>query len=756
FLSRAEESSRRIARKFNSNIYTPVTKILDPFYEMYKNFSLYFDSYLSKIGNPLILKRLLYVLIVASVVYIITASGLSPNGGQALTGDFYNQTQLGEFISKNINVNSMEETLEYLSSIPHISGTAGDLTLARYFQDTLHKNGISSVEFLEIDSFINYPNKSVLQLLDKDGDTHIEYKSFNPGSKAGEIKSFLIYGNYGSRKDFQYLIDNKVNLKDSIMMLKFGGGIETCTKILLAQSHSVGGIIFISDPNDQMLNFTMNSIQKESVGMSLTSPGDLLTPGWASLQNIHRTSWDESPSTPKIPTLPISWQDAIPFIESLKGKGIKTNNWDLKIDDKNYEIWTGSGNSNNNNIEEKIFLQNLPLSKEKKPIWNVIGRITGREQYQRGIIIGAQRDSSCFGATTNTGTTILIELIKLFTKLQTKFNWAPLRSIYFVSFDGTDYNLAGSTEWVEARTRELRKEGYTYIDLSNAITGDILEINSHPILKKIIMSALEETNDPISNNTLIKEQFEKNNLKINTFKNYANKNYLSFQTYLGIPSLEIKFKGKSFSKNSCLDTFQNYKIREIDPEMLNHRTLVDLIAKIIIKLTEEPLIPLDILSYVSSLDYYLKDLVSYSETIKGFDKRKEKHLQTTGFIASLLKLKRIGEEYQGWIKAWHEIIESDDHQEPSLLTVNRWNWNLKLSNFEKNLLLQTGLPNRAWNKNVIFGPQLWSPEGKDAEKYEYGTFPGVRDALYNEDWKTAQEQLDQVTELIGISADSFI
>ena len=71
---------------------------------------------------------------------------------------------------------------------------------------------------------------------------------------------------------------------------------------------------------------------------------------------------------------------------------------------------------------------------------------------------------------SNTGTVALLEMVKIFTSMQRSI-CGPVAVNIFVSFDATEYNLAGAAEWIENRKESLRKEGYVYIDLSDLVAG---------------------------------------------------------------------------------------------------------------------------------------------------------------------------------------------------------------------------------------------------------------------------------------------
>ena len=137
----------KFANNFNTRILRPVTRIIDPIYEGYKYFQMQYERSILKLGNPLVVKRLLYVSFVMVIVFGITKysdndsiSGASV--GAFTRGRFYDIDKVGESITHFIDPKEMKEHLEYFSSIPHITGTKGDLALAKYVQSFFKNNGL--------------------------------------------------------------------------------------------------------------------------------------------------------------------------------------------------------------------------------------------------------------------------------------------------------------------------------------------------------------------------------------------------------------------------------------------------------------------------------------------------------------------------------------------------------------------------------------------------------------------------------------
>lgn len=65
-------------------------------------------------------------------------------------------------------------------------------------------------------------------------------------------------------------------------------------------------------------------------------------------------------------------------------------------------------------------------------------------------MIGNHRDSWTFGAIDpSSATSVMLEISRSLMALKNSSDWAPKRSILFLSWSGEEYGLVGSTEWVE-------------------------------------------------------------------------------------------------------------------------------------------------------------------------------------------------------------------------------------------------------------------------------------------------------------------
>lgn len=119
------------------------------------------------------------------------------------------------------------------------------------------------------------------------------------------------------------------------------------------------------------------------------APGDPTTPGYPSKPGAPRQ--DTSHAIPSIPSIPISYQDALPLLKALNGHGPKASSFS--------KYWHGGGlgyKGVDYNIGPSPAGLELNLVNEQEyvttPLWNVIGIINGTIP-DEVIVLGNHRDA---------------------------------------------------------------------------------------------------------------------------------------------------------------------------------------------------------------------------------------------------------------------------------------------------------------------------------------------------------------------------
>jgi len=126
------------------------------------------------------------------------------------------------------------------------------------------------------------------------------------------------------------------------------------------------------------------------------------------------------------------------------------------------------------------------------PMWNVIGVINGTLA-DEVVVLGNHRDAWIAGGAgdPNSGSAAFNEVIRGFgLALQT--GWKPLRTIVFASWDGEEYGLVGSTEWVEEYLPWLSGSAVAYLNVDVGAAGPNFKLAAAPLLNQVVQEACKE------------------------------------------------------------------------------------------------------------------------------------------------------------------------------------------------------------------------------------------------------------------------
>lgn len=710
------EKMYRFRDSFSNNVIIPMReKIMDPLAQILGMISDKIDFYLNKIGNPLILRRFFYIFMMSAVTYMVMSSGLLPNErSTGSRGMFADHDILLQYAKRSVDLSKMERDLEYLSGMPHMSGTKGDSAIRNYIEESFNNNRLKLVRENEYAAYSNYPGN--VSLIASKGSENIiidvNQENFNPLCANGDLKDVdLIYGHNGTSDEMRELKENGLLENDFVLLIHYGPVVSE--QILLAEKYNAKGVLFITDPYGD----DKDMVQKKSVGLPQYWTGDALTPGWVYGSMIPQIDPKSSKSLPHIPSLPLSWSQSQKLLSLLSEDGV------------DFKKAHSSGKPGDVRVDMKV----ETAVRERHPTHDILGKIRGREQNDKAIIIAASRTAVGNGASyPDYGTAMLLSLLQLFQELKYKFDWKPLRNIYFVSFGGTEFNFAGATELVESRLVMLKDEVYAVLDISKLginATEKKLDIQSHPLMHEFFNSEDDKMGFDVSVRHVQQygdwTPFMANGIPISVF---SSPDIINLQP----PTETSKDLFENVSK-----LLQDESKREMASDLLLY------VFQAALKLVDKPLLPFNIGTYVHVIDELLQDI----------SRKHNNELHFENIIKALLLWKNIGEEWSAWNKGWENIVFSrDEGLEPSLLSVHRWTWNRKLANIGRRQCSPAGLPNRPFYKNIIFGPALWTQNDND----DSWSFPAVRDAIEDGDWQRAQEELDIVAKVLDQSAALFL
>ena len=246
--------------------------------------------------------------------------------------------------------------------------------------------------------------------VDKDTSNSRVSIGFNAYSASGEVTAPLVYAHGGNPEDYDRLLEMGIDIKGKIALVRYSEPYSyRGFKALTAQRRGAAGLLIYSDPKEDGYGRGKvfpdgpwgpeSHIQRGGIPFDFIVPGDPLTPGWASVPGARRLKPEESEILPKIMAVPLSYKDARPLLENLAGPAVPPE-WQGGLP---FAYHVGPGPAK---VHLKVEMDN-PVGS----IWNVVGKIKGREEPEKWVVVGNHRDAWVYGAVDpSSGTAALLGL----------------------------------------------------------------------------------------------------------------------------------------------------------------------------------------------------------------------------------------------------------------------------------------------------------------------------------------------------------
>lgn len=649
----------------------------------------------------ILMGRVFAIILVSAIVYVLFVSDIFSGAAQRMAGQMFDPESVRIYVQERASAENIRGYLEHITSYDHIAGTEGDFALGQWVEGMLAKAGLEQVWTDEYEVYLNYPREDgrAVEILNEDGsvrwaaqiDEEKVYPdrpqtlAFHGHSKSGDVKGPLIYANYGSKDDFKRLYDSGIETTGAIALVRYYGTQgDRALKIKAAEEAGFIGCLIYSDPGeDGFVQGTpypdgrympADGVQRGGVSMMSWGVGDVLTPGWPSKEGALRLRPGDAKALNKIPSLPLAWRDAQPLLQAMQGFGQPLpHEWRGGVPD--VEWWSGNLSS------PIVHLKNEQDEIEKQPIWNVMGRIRGVEQKEKRVIVGNHRDAWTFGAVDpGSGTAVMLEVARIFGELVSK-GWRPLRTIEFANWDGEEYNLIGSTEYVEENMKMLRSDGYVYMNVDVAVAGEEFHAAASPVFKKSLLRVLDRTTDP-SKNATMRQSWDERNAKLEGLG--AGSDYVAFQDMAGTSSFDMGFQGPPFPYHSVYDNFE-WMDKFGDPGFQHHQVLAQIWALLILEMADRPVLPFDMEAYSSAITHWTMDLQNWAEH-KGANQEGNFPFTMQPLTEAVLALARNVQEWAKWENDWMTNIYATGGFEGAKWGAQRLKRNDKMANFETALL----------------------------------------------------------------------
>lgn len=392
------------------------------------------------------------------------------------------------------------------------------------------------------------------------------------------------------------------------------------------------------------------------------------------------------------------------------------------------------------------------------PMWNVIGVINGSIA-DEVVVLGNHRDAWIAGGAgdPNSGSAAINEVIRSLS-LALKAGWKPLRTIVLASWDGEEYGLLGSTEWVEEYLPWLADSAIAYLNVDVGTRGPVFTASAAPLLDKLItetVHAIPSPNTTVANQTV----GDTWNHVITTMG--SGSDFTAFQDFAGIPSVDMGFDSAPgspiYQYHSNYDSF-TWMSRFGDPGFDYHATIARIWGLMAVTLAEMPILAFNATQYADALHTYL-DRVKAKLSSSDPDEHNNLGPQTADAVKkyfhpidhAISRLRnasvaldaraddlerKVGQGHIPWWRWWERVR--------LYFRVRAVNTKYKL--LERQFLYAKGLDGRSWFKHIVFAPGKWTG-------YSGATFPGLVEAAEEGDRKALARWAGIVQEVLNSAAE---
>lgn len=705
-----------------------------------------------------------FLLLAVAIPLTAAAQPEGPRRG-FLAGQWEEQRALEERFRAIPDPARLREYMEYMSEEPHIGGFGhGSKRVADYALEKFLSFGLdAAIEETEalmplpVDRHVEVlgPEPYTMRLAelgipeDKDSSDPGLLPTFNPYAADGDVTGEVVYVNYGIPEDYERLAELGISVEGKIVLARYGRSWRGI-KAKLAQENGALGALLYSDPEEdgyyRGLTYPEGpyrpkwGVQRGSIMDMPVHPGDPLTPGWGAKEDREKLTRETARTLVKIPVLPISWGDALPILEQLRGTAAPDDDWKgaLPI---TYHIGPGP----------VTVRMRTAYDWQVRPIYNVIARIEGSTYPDEWIVHGNHHDGWCAGATDPiSGAVQLMETARGFGELL-QAGIRPKRTVIFALWDAEEWGLLGSTEWAETHRDDLGEKGVAYINTDSTGKGWLGFAGSHT-LERFLNEVAHDIEDPergvslfevararrletAANPDARREIEQSDDLRLAALG--SGSDYTVFIDHLTMASLNLGFGGDSPGGvyHSNYDSFHWY-LKFSDSDFVFGRALSQLIGTAMLRLANAAILPFGFTALADAMETYVEEI---RETHAAMEAPEE--IDFEAIESALAALRDAGQGYEEALAGLGDTSADAVLDNASVSELNQL-----LYTSERRLGYDEGLPNREWFRHQVYAPGFYTG-------YGVKTIPGVREGIEEEEWEAARFYVRVVSEALSSLTD---
>lgn len=680
--------------------------------------------------------RLFPLTLCVAAVCAGTAAAQPPMRGFTAAGAS-EQLALESRIKKIPDPQKLRGYMKRMSSAPHHAGSPGARAVAEYALGLFREWGLDA-HLARFEALLPYPGTVNVEMTapepfriraqeaaiaeDRDSAHPDLLAVYNAYSGSGDVTAPLVYVNYGVPEDYGQLRRMGIDVRGKIVIARYGKSWRG-TKPKVAQENGAAACLIYSDPRED--GFFQGDVYPKGPfrppggvqrGSVLDMPlyaGDPLTPGWASEPGARRLPRDQARTILKIPVVPLSYADAGRLMKHLGGP-VAPETWRGGMA---FTYHLGPGPAS-------VRVQVEP-DWATRPLHNVIATIPGSAEKDQWVLYGNHHDAWGPGANDPaSGASVLLETARTLAELG-KTGWRPRRTIKLALWDGEEFGLIGSTEWVEKHRADLQRNAVVYLN-TDATGKGRLNAGGTATLELFVNQAAADHLDS-------KDPGTGDMLRLGSLG--AGSDYVAFLDHVGIASLNLGFDGPGTGVyHSNYDTFEWYT-RFSDGDFRQSRKLAVLMASLLTRLAGASLLPFEFTRLVRNLESYTVELeTAYSGG----------PLELGEWKATVKKLASAARMFETEYAAALARKKAGEWQRDRLARINE-----SIFHTERALTMRDGLPGRPWYRHVLMAPGLYTG-------YSAKTLPGVREAADAGRWEEAREQVHHAAQAVKSLAAELV
>jgi N-acetylated-alpha-linked acidic dipeptidase len=698
------------------------------------------------------------VLFLALLSCPLGAQNVAPPAAPAVFGyrDFSAQAKVEDEFLAVPDAKLAGQHLKTLTSEPHLASTPEDRKTAEYVAQKFRAAGVDT-EIVPYRVLMNQPRVGRVEAYDPSGKLlmsgptreHVEGDPFqdnprvaipfNGSSGSGDVTAEVVYANYGRLEDFDRLAAQHIDLRGKIVLIRYGANFRG-VKVFIAERRGAAGVLLYSDPHDdgfykgdayQLGPWRPETgIQYGSVQYIFKYPGDPETPGVASTLELPDSARVSAyGNEPHIISIPISYHDAAPILQALKGPGVPQE-WQGALP---FHYHLGPGGVRVHLVSQQDF--------QRRVIWDVIGKVKGSQYPDEWVVVGNHRDAWIYGAVDpSSGTAAMLETVHGIGALL-KQGWRPKRTIVFASWDAEEEGLIGSTEWVEQNAAAL-EHAVAYFNTDVAVAGTDFSASAVPSLKQFLRELTRSVSSPLggtvyqqwrikhpepeergkSNESRGDKETAAASAEVEVGDLGSGSDFSPFFQHIGVPSTDIGSDGDYGVYHSVFDNYAWFTMNA-DGTFVYLQEMARVLGLEAVRMADADVLPYDYPAYARAISKYI-DAAKAKAADRGINLDfGPAQAAVTRFLAAAERA----------------------HGAQTAATGDLTRLNLALRQTESALISEQGLPDRPWYRHTIYAPGEFTG-------YSAVVLPGVNEAIDARNARLAAQQLTVLTQALERAA----